>query len=70
MTPSAGDPDLNVTFANVTYYEHLGGADTVLLCPPFSSSAAVIAVYAYKTYTEYQLTVTEHPHALTQIEIS
>ncbi len=64
VTPSTGDPDLNVTYGNRVYLERRIGRDEVLLCPPLHDTIVHISVAAYNSFSSYTISVTEYPMAI------
>ena len=46
------------------YHESLLGGDVVRLCPPHSSENITISVYAYSSFTSYDLICTEYAQAI------
>ncbi len=59
MAPSVGDPDLNVSFGSLEYYEHRLGRDEVILCPPLPDNVVWISVFAHNGFSQYDVIVEE-----------
>ena len=55
VVPSVGDPDLNVTFGENQFLENRVGRDEVILCPPLTDNVIEILVFAYNSYSTYDL---------------